>query len=159
PASPYSEASGAPLRADFGDRDALMRAIPGLILKHNLHGIEIDPRCLQVSGMALWLRAQRAFKTLGLKPADRPPITESHLVFAEPMPGEPDLLKDYVAETDRRLHELVEAIWEKMKLAGDAGSLLKIEAEIAEAVRIARRKALADNGVFIQHSLFTPNER
>ena len=38
----------------------LRRALPALILEHNLHGVDIDPRCAQIAALALWLRAQRA---------------------------------------------------------------------------------------------------
>ena len=30
---------------------------PGLILAHNLHGIDIDLRATQIAALALWLRA------------------------------------------------------------------------------------------------------
>jgi hypothetical protein len=36
------------------------------------------------------------------------------------------------------LCQLIEAVWEKMKLAGDAGSLLKIEEELAAAIEKGR---------------------
>ena len=48
------------LRADFPDRDALLREIPRLIIEHNIHGIDIDPRAVQTAGLSLWLRAQRS---------------------------------------------------------------------------------------------------
>lgn len=35
-------------------------SIPGLILEHNLHGIDIDPRAASLASFALWLRAARA---------------------------------------------------------------------------------------------------
>src|SRR5204863_9474534 len=57
--SPRSEATGRSLREDYPDLEALRRATPGLILRHNLHGIDIDPRASQIAGLALWLRAQR----------------------------------------------------------------------------------------------------
>ena len=59
----------------------------GLILAHNLHGIDIDLRATQIAALALWLRCQRAYQEMGLK-KDRPKITRSNIVCAEPMPGE-----------------------------------------------------------------------
>ena len=38
----------------------------GLILRHNLHGVDIDPRCAQIAQLALWMRAQRAFRDFGI---------------------------------------------------------------------------------------------
>ena len=135
--------------------------VPGLILRHNLHGIDIDLRAVQIAGLALWLRCQRAYKKMGLK-KDRPPITKSNVVCAEPMPGEKELLDEFlntlrddhlealirqvmqVPEGTRvratkvmadSLSDLVRTVWEKMRLAGEAGSLLKIEEELQDAIR------------------------
>jgi hypothetical protein len=40
--------------------------IPREILKHNLYGIDIDRRAAQIAGLALWLRAQRAWSESGV---------------------------------------------------------------------------------------------
>ncbi|MBI3967051.1 MAG: N-6 DNA methylase [Chloroflexi bacterium] len=132
---------GPKLQQEFADLDALRRAAPALILKDNLHGIDIDPRAVQIAGLALWLRAQHSYQRLGLKPTERPPIRKGNLVTAEPMPGERDLLEQYLATVDERLRSLVVAIWEEMRLAGEAGSLLKIEEIISRELEKARRKA------------------
>jgi len=115
--------------------------IPKLIIEKNLHGIDIDPRAVQIAALALWLRAQKAWKNLGIKPGDYPRITKSNIVCAEPMPGETDLLKEFTATLHPKvLGQLVEAVFEKMKLAGEAGSLLKIEEEIREAASTAKKE-------------------
>src|SRR5205823_981145 len=113
-------------------------------LRHNLHGIDIDARACQIAGLALWLRAQRSYQRLNLCPAERPPITKSNIVCAEPMPGERDMLEQFVLSLDRRLRPLVRTVWVKMQLAGEAGSLLKIEEDIAEVLDKARVEALVD---------------
>ena len=78
---------------------------------------------------------------MGLKPAERPKITKANVVCAEPMPGERELLAEFTAELDPPvLGQLVAAIFEKMKLAGEAGSLLKIEEEIQEVIAQARKQ-------------------
>ena len=82
-------------QADYPTRDDLRRAVPGLILRHNLHGIDIDLRCTQIAALALWLRCQRAYQEMGLK-KDRPPIPKSNIVCAEPMPGEKELLDEFL---------------------------------------------------------------
>lgn len=125
---------GTALRKDYPAIDDLRRAVPGLILKYNLHGIDIDLRATQIAALALWLRCQRAYQELGLKNGERPKIIRSNIVCAEPMPGETDLLKEFTANLQPKvLGQLVEVIFEKMKLAGEVGSLLKIEEEIREA--------------------------
>ena len=48
---------------------------PGLILEHNLHGIDIDPRAAALASFALWLRASKSLsKALALK-LPQPKIT------------------------------------------------------------------------------------
>ncbi|MFH1894237.1 MAG: BREX-1 system adenine-specific DNA-methyltransferase PglX, partial [Candidatus Zixiibacteriota bacterium] len=132
---------GAALRRDYPAIEDLRRAVPGLILKHNLHGIDIDLRATQIAALALWLRCQRAYQEMGLKNGERPKITRSNIVCAEPMPGETDLLKEFTATLQPRvLGQLVETIFEKMKLAGEAGSLLKIEEEIRDAASSAKEE-------------------
>ena len=52
------------------------------------------------------------------------------------MPGEEDMLKEFTAGLfPRVLGQLVEVIFDRMKLAGEAGSLLKIEEEIKNALK------------------------
>ncbi len=130
---------GAALRRDYRAIQDLRRAVPGLILKHNLYGIDIDLRATQIAALALWLRCQRAYQELGLKNGERPKITRSNIVCAEPMPGETDLLEEFTATLQPKvLGQLVKVVFEKMKLAGEAGSLLKIEEEIQEAAQEAK---------------------
>ena len=130
---------GATLRKDYPALEDLRRAVPGLVLKHNLHGIDIDLRATQIAALALWLRCQRAYQELGLKNGERPKIIRSNLVCAEPMPGETDLLKEFTSTLQPKvLGQLVESVFEKMKLAGEAGSLLKIEEEIRQAAGKAK---------------------
>src|SRR5206468_10860221 len=104
-------------------------------------GIDIDLRSTQIAALALWLRAQRAYQEMGLKRAERPPITKSNIVCAEPMPGEAKLLEDFAASLrPKALGDMVRVIFEKMKLAGEAGSLLKIEEEISRVVAEKKRQ-------------------
>ncbi len=130
-----------PLRDTYASKEAFLREVPRLIIEHNIHGIDIDPRATQISGLSLWLRAQKAWRAQGLRPAGRPRIQRSNVVCAEPMPGEADMLEDFVAELRPPvLGQIVRIIFEKMKLAGEAGSLLKIEEELAETIETARRE-------------------
>ena len=132
--SPRSEVTGKRLCEDYETRDAMLRALPDLILRHNLYGIDIDSRACQIAALALWLRSQRAYQALGLKLNERPPINKTNIVCAEPMPGEIDMLREFTASlAPKVLGQLVEVVFEKMKLAGEAGSLLKIEEEIGDA--------------------------
>ncbi|MDY6876096.1 MAG: SAM-dependent methyltransferase [Chloroflexota bacterium] len=149
---------GPGLRRDFPDREGFRRAVPCLILEQNLHGIDVDLRAVQIAGFALWLRAQRAWAEMGLKMRQRPRIACTHVVCAEAMPGEYDLLGEFARDLKPAvLGNLVRDVWEKMRLAGEAGSLLKIEQEIRDSVRKAR-ETLARMPPAVQLTLFGPQE-
>lgn len=130
-----------PLRQDYPDLAALERDLPRLILLHNLHGIDIDLRACQIAAIALWLRAQRTYKQLNLPAAARPQIRRANIVCAEPMPGEQGLLDEFVADLQPpALGEMVNHIFKRMQLAGEAGSLLKIEQEVSRAIDEAKER-------------------
>jgi hypothetical protein len=135
---------GPSLQAEYPTIYTLRRDAPRLILAHNLHGIDIDMRASQIAALALWLRCQKAYRDLGLK-KDRPIINRSNFVCAEPMPHGDQLFKDFVDQLEPRfLGQVVEVVFEKMKLAGEAGSLLKIEDEIRDAVTEAKQQWLRE---------------
>ena len=145
---------GPALQREFPDRDLYRRETPRLILEHNLRGIDIDPRAVQIATLALWLRAQRAWAEMGIKVRQRPRVEQIHIVCAEPMPGEYDLLGEFVRDLRPAvLGNLLRDVWEKMKLAGEAGSLLKIEQEIRDSVH-RTRETLAAMPEAIQLTLF-----
>ena len=142
----YSDSSlSSALKKDYGTIEDLRRALPRLILAHNLHGIDIDLRASQIAALALWLRCQRAYQEIGLK-KDRPKITRSNFVCAEPMPGEEQMLKDFVGQLEPKvLGQVVEVVFDKMKLVGETGSLLKIEEEIRDTVATAKSQWVRDS--------------
>ncbi len=133
---------GPALQKEYPNLEDLQKDIPRLILAENLHGIDIDLRATQIAALALWLRCQRSFKEMGLK-KDRPRINRTNCVCAEPMPGEDHMLKEFIGQLEPKLlGQLVEVIFDKMKLAGESGSLLKVEEEIRDAVAAAKKQWL-----------------
>jgi hypothetical protein len=133
--SPASEVTGRTLREDYPEMESLRSAAPGLILRNNLYGIDIDGRCAQIAALALWVRAQRAFKDMDIARDARSTILRTNIVVAEPMPGESELLREFVAALEPTLGELVERVFNRMELAGEAGSLLRLEEHIRGGVR------------------------
>jgi len=136
---------GPALQKDYAKLEDLRRDVPRLILFHNVHGIDIDLRASQIAALALWLRCQRAYQEMGLK-KDRPQIKRSNFICAEPMPGEEQIFKEFVDQKfatgpeEKLLGRLVKVVFDKMKQAGEAGPLLKIEEEIREVVADARKQ-------------------
>lgn len=134
------ESSMKPLIETYSDKAAFQRDVPRLIIEHNIHGIDIDPRAAQIAGLSLWLRAQRSWHSRNVKPAERPHITRSNIVCAEPMPGDKEMLREFTVSLEvPALGYLLEQVFDKMQLAGEAGSLLKIEEEIHDIVTEAKR--------------------
>jgi len=128
------------LQEAYTSKDEFLKDVPRLIIEHNIHGIDIDPRAVQIAGLSLWLRAQKAWQAQRIKPVDRPRVRRSNIVCAEPMPGSSEMLVDFVATLEPpQLGELVKTVFDKMQLAGEAGSLLKIEEEIRAAIDTARQ--------------------
>jgi len=95
--TPPSKATGRALREDYGAIDALRRAVPELILRHNLYGVDIDPRAVQIAALALWMRAQRAYNAFDIATGKRPRIARTNIVTAEPMPGDRSMVADFAA--------------------------------------------------------------
>jgi hypothetical protein len=143
------------LRQKVSGKEEFLRLVPELIIRFNIHGIDIDHRAVQIANLSLWLRAQKSWKKQELKSNQRPTITRSNVVCAEPMPGEKQFLEEFTASLQPPiLGKLVEVIWEKMQLAGEAGALLKIEEEISSAIEEAKREWTEIKAPFFQKPLF-----
>jgi hypothetical protein len=148
------------LAAEFPDdadarRKAFQARVPGLIMAHNLHGIDIDPRAIQVAGLTLWLRAHRSWQRLKVRAALRPRIQEARLVWAEPL-ADGDLLAGF-ARTLRSeilpgqtkplapaeaqvLGDLLRSVAHHTRLVGEAGWLIPLERELASLIETARQQ-------------------
>lgn len=139
--APASDATRRSLRDDYSDLADLRRSAPKLIVEHNLHGVDIDPRCAQIAALALWLRAQRAWRDFGVPASDRPRIQRTHIVVAEPMPGDAGLVDEFAARLDPPLlRDLFKKMVGESRLAGELGTLLRVEDAIAAELRRAREQ-------------------
>lgn len=121
-------------------RDDFVKQIPEMIIRYNIHGVDIAPRAIQIAGLSLWMRAQKSYDKLGLEPKDRPRISKSNLVVAEPMPGDAKLLSQFTQTLPGPIGKLVSVIWDKMKLAGETGLLLKIEEELKKEIEVTQKE-------------------
>lgn len=139
-----SQTTGRTLREDFPDLAALRIAVPALIIECNLHGVDIDPRAAQIAPLALWLRAQRAWQDANVSADRRPPVRRSHIVVAEPMPGDAELVSEFSANLEPPLlRVLFGKLVSEMKLAGELGALVPVERGIAAELGRARAQFAA----------------
>ncbi len=133
------EATGLSLRETFATADDLARAVPALIVERNLHGVDIDPRAAQIAALAIWMRAQRAWGDAGTPARDRPQIRRTGIVTAEPMPGDRELVSEFAAGLQPPLlSQLFIEMVQSMSLAGDMGTLLRAEVQLADEIARAR---------------------
>ncbi len=150
----------APLHEVYASKEDFLRDVPRLIVERNIHGVDIDPRAVQIAGLSLWLRAQRRWREQGVRAQNRPEITRSNIVCAEPMPGDLDMLKEFISRQlgatpeDRVIGEMLPLIFKAMTLAGEAGSLLKIEQEIKAVIAEGKKQAF-QGPRYDQNSLFS----
>lgn len=139
-----SQLTGRTLRDDYPDLESLRRAVPALILENNLHGVDIDPRAAQIAALALWLRAQRAWKDVRVPAPERPSVRRTHIVVAEPMAGDRVLVEEFAARLDPPLlRDLFRKMVSEMRLAGELGTLIPVEEGIAAELRRAREQFVA----------------
>ncbi|HUP24849.1 MAG TPA: DNA methyltransferase [Thermoanaerobaculia bacterium] len=136
PESPKSELTGRTLADDYASVDELRRALPSLVLAHNLHGVDIDPRCAQIAQLALWMRAQKAYRDYGVRRAERQKVRRSNIVVAEPLVADEQIAKEFLAKLgDALLGRVFKTLVDSMSLAGDLGVLLRLEQLVVRQVQ------------------------
>ncbi len=123
-----------PLCHSYADEDAYLRDVPRLILAHNIHGVEIDPRAAQIASLALWLRAQRAWHEAGVRAGDRPLVGRGKVVAAVAPPAEADLRRSFMQRLDRLEAELFEKTLFLLKGLPELGILLQVEKELPRLI-------------------------
>lgn len=110
--------------------------IPALILTHNLHGTELDPRAGALAGFALAMKARAKQRTFFSE------ATEPNICVLEPisfMPSELDLL---VTEDGDRADEI--AFWTQFEHADTFGSLIQCDPDLAK--RLSQHVETIDDG-------------
>lgn len=126
------------------DEAALRLQIPRYIIEYNLMGIDIDRRAVQIAGLTLWLRAHRWWHDHGIAIDARPRLSRVRLATAQPMPGEDQFFEEFVAGLEPAvLGDIAKKVRDELKLAGVAGSLLKVEGTAERAIA-AIKKAKAE---------------
>jgi hypothetical protein len=128
------------------------KAIVERILEYNLHGIDLDPRAVQIAAAALWF-AGRQISTEA-RPR-RLNLVASNLRLASLPDDDPALMK-LRAEVDRDIGmpgDLVDSIIHALRGADSLGSLLRIDRAVDEAIA-RHEKAMAERPTAVQRGLF-----
>ena len=117
-----------------------MEAIPAAVIANNIFGIDIDLRAVQLSALALYLKAK------SLNPKAQ--ITESHLACAELQLPEDTKLEEFLKASKFTLpvyERVIRRLWSTMRGGSGkgVGSLLPLEGALTLEVERERRSHLS----------------
>ncbi len=121
------------------------RAIVEQILEHNLHGIDLDPRAVQIAAAALWLKAKE--RCPDAEPR-RMNLVASNLRLGSLSDDDPALV-ELRREVERETGvpgELTDTIVHALRGADHLGSLLKVDRAVDEAIEAHERAVTARFG-------------
>ncbi len=139
-------------RDEAGEERWSNRAIVERILSHNLHGIDLDPRAVQIAAAALWLKARQ------VAPNARPErlnLVASNLRLASLTDDDPALV-ELRREVERETGipgALTDTLIHALRGADHLGSLLKVDTVVDEALE--RHEVALSRAVDEQGDLFT----
>ena len=103
--------------------------IPAAIIRHNLFGLDIDLRAVQLSALTLYLKA----KSLNAEAR----ISDHNLVCVGVLPVDGARLGTFLREArfTRPIYErLLRALWQRLEDARQLGSLLRLEQAVSELI-------------------------
>ncbi len=107
------------------------KEIPAAILEHNLFGIDIDPRAIQIASLSLLLTAKEAALRDGFSPLDVK-VRHANLVVANAVDLGEEKLRVLVGHLGARLgggelrQRLFKTLWENLQYVGELGSLVQV---------------------------------
>ena len=131
--------------ADYSRRD-----IPAMIVENNLYGVDLDERAVQLSQIALRIKARELGGRRFRVPKKTNVVCSN---FYLPSYNELRFAEDWT-DWDARQKEVVEKVWNDLGQAHKFGSLVRIEQPIRD---LAERQAEAMDGLFARiddNSLF-----
>ncbi|APB32597.1 Type II restriction enzyme, methylase subunits (N-terminus), partial [Gloeomargarita lithophora Alchichica-D10] len=110
--------------------------IPASILAHNLHGIDIDLRAVQIAALALYIKAKTVNKNTS--------ITASRLACAHVQMANGEQLRDFLEQSglsDQPIYQRIfQALQTELKKSAQLGSLLPLEQTISRIVQQEREE-------------------
>jgi len=124
----YAGEPGWPAEPSVAD----LADIPTAILENNLHGIDIDPRAIQISSLSLLFTAKEAAQKLGRRP-DAVKVKPRNLVVAHAVKVDEAELRALVERAGSSLGEpklrekLFAALWGNLRYVGELGGLVQVQ--------------------------------
>jgi hypothetical protein len=127
------EGANSQAAAEFNPDEWTDAAITERILEHNLHGIDLDPRAVQIAAAALWLKAQTVCPAAQPKQLNLVASNLGITALADDDPALVELRRVVEVETGVPA-ALTNQIIEALRGADHLGSLLKVDAAIEAAI-------------------------
>jgi hypothetical protein len=115
------------------------RKIPATILEHNLFGIDIDPRAIQIASLSLMLTAKEAALQQGFSPLDVK-VRRSNLVVANAVDLGAEPLRQLVERVGSKLgspelrQRLFQTLWDNLQHVGELGSLVQVRESVGQVL-------------------------
>ena len=122
--------------ADYSRRD-----IPALIVENNLYGVDLDERAVQISQIALRIKARELGGRRGKHPRHTNVVASN---FYLPSYEEIRFAEDWT-DWDNKKKEVVAKVWDDLAEARKFGSLVRVEQPIREH---AEAQSIAKEGLF-----------
>jgi hypothetical protein len=130
--------------ADYDEAD-----IPRLIIEHNLHGIDLDDRAIQLAQLGLYIKARKKRRTLGLLKFN---VVSSDFFLPDYQQVQP-IFEDGLS-LDLTERKLIKNIWTDLQFAYKFGSLIRLDEKLK-----AKLTALEAEQNPVQGELFGSAER
>ena len=120
------------------------REIPGLILTHNLHGVDLDDRAVQLAQLGLFIKARRRCRSLS---SVRFRVVSSD--FFLPDYGTVREIFEAGGNLDGDQRQLIQSIWGDLRNAYRFGSLIRLDEKLNSRIQVFQQQiAAGDNPLF-----------
>lgn len=136
--------------------------IPIAIVAHNLFGIDIDPRAIQIAALSLLLTVKEAALNQGHNPSEVR-IPRTNLVVANTVDLGKEKLRTLIERINGRFgasdiqEHLFETIWENLQNVGELGSLVQVRESVTKVLDNWVERQARDRGM--TQLLKTPSEQ
>lgn len=124
--------------ADYEEND-----IPRLIVEHNLHGVDLDDRAVQLAQLGLFIKAKKKRRSIGqlsfnIVSSDffLPEYEEVERIF-----DAPSNIANSEATLTMEQKDFVREIWDELKFAYKFGALIRISERFSDKLKDAESRA------------------
>ncbi len=115
------------------------RDIPAAILEHNLCGIDIDPRAIQIATLSLLFTAKEAIQRAGFDPGSMT-TRPRNIVLAQAVQVDAEQLRALVERVGANLgspelrQKLFDALWKNLRYIGELGGLIQVQEGVSRVL-------------------------